>query len=43
MNPLRILYANESLDKGEPERYTHNLMQAMRVQGNHVEALCQPE
>jgi len=43
MNPLRILYANASLDEGEPERYTHNLMQAMRAQGHHVEALCQPE
>ena len=43
MNPLRILYANASLDEGEPERYTHNLMQAMRAQGHHVEALCQPK
>ena len=43
MNPLRILYANAGLGDSEVERYTYDLMHAMRDQGHHVEALCPPQ
>lgn len=43
MRPLKILYSYTGLTYDEGARYIHHLMQAMRAQGQVVEACCSLE
>lgn len=42
MRPLRILHSEAATGFGGQERYIFRMMRAMRSQGHHLEAVCQP-
>lgn len=42
MSPLRIVFSEAATSYGGQEQYIHKLMNGLRDQGHHLEAICQP-